>query len=39
MAELYRACDLDAIINYFSKQSKIIHIYFIKNLSHQVLFN
>jgi len=22
MVELYRACDLDAIINYFSKQSK-----------------
>lgn len=23
MVELYRACDLDAIINYFSKQSKL----------------
>lgn len=23
MAELYRACDLDAIINFFSKQSEI----------------
>lgn len=35
LAELYRTCDLDAIINYFSKQSEINHYYatMISNIS------
>lgn len=41
MAELYRTCDLDAIINYFSKQSEINHYYamIISNILNISLLN
>lgn len=38
MAELYRTCDLDAIINYFSKQSEI-NLYYATVISNISLLN